>query len=429
MKSISKLLCLALLGSTMATSALAADPLKIWMRYGDNEKGVLDALTSKFTEETGIKVDLFLANLDFETRLARAAVGNALPDLLINDVTALGQMRGMGILKEIDRSSIAGNENIYDVAWQSAQAPDGKYYGVPTSAQAFAVFVRKDWREKLGYDIPKTWDDLYNLAKAFTEDDPDGNGKNDTYGYVMPLSTTRGYATWFMSDLIWQAGGQFMEKKGDKFVSSLATPEVAEALGFARKMICDGYAQPGAITATTGDTTPVFSSGQGGIYRSGPYHIAPLSKEPGADVLEVIPPPAGPKGQAELAEGEAIFMTATTQHEAEAKKFIEFLISKQGQEIGMGLGIDASPIVRLSVNKQIDTVKVRDSAFWGVFADLYGSTARYFPRVPNWKPIRQMTSDGFNMILSDCNSDIAAALPAIDETVNQELDNQGVLAK
>ena len=429
MKKISKLLCLALLGSTMATSAFAADPLKIWMRYGDNEKGVLDALTSKFTEETGIKVDLFLANLDFETRLARAAVGNALPDLLINDVTAMGQMRGMGILKEIDRASIAGNENIYDVAWQSAQAPDGKYYGVPTSAQAFAVFERKDWREKLGYDIPKTWDDLYNLAKAFTEDDPDGNGKNDTYGYVMPLSTTRGYATWFLSDLIWQAGGQFMEKKGDKFVSSLATPQVAEALGFARKMICDGYAQPGAITATTGDTTPVFSSGQGGIYRSGPYHIAPLSKEPGADVLEVIPPPAGPNGQAELAEGEAIFMTASTQHEAEAKKFIEFLISKEGQEIGMGLGIDSSPIVRLSVNKQIDTVKVRDSKLWGVFADLYGTTARYFPRVPNWKPIRQMTSDGFNAILSDCNSDIAAALPAIDETVNQELESQGVLAK
>ena len=429
MKTISKLLCLAFLGSTMATSAFAADPLKIWMRYGDNEKGVLDALTSTFTEETGIEVDLFLANLDFESRLARAAVGNALPDLLINDVTAMGQMRGMGILKEIDRAAIAGNENIYDVAWQSAQAPDGKYYGVPTSAQAFAVFVRKDWREKLGYDIPETWEDLHNLAKAFTEEDPDGNGKADTYGYVMPLSTTRGYATWFMSDLIWQAGGQFMEKKGDKFVSSLATPEVAEALDFARTMICDGYAQPGAITATTGDTTPVFSSGQGGIYRSGPYHIAPLSKEPGADVIEVIAPPAGPNGQAELAEGEAIFMTASTEHEAEAKKFIEFLISKQGQEIGMGLGIDASPIVRLSVNKTIDTVKVRDSKAWGVFADLYGTTAHYFPRVPNWKPIRQMTSDGFNTILSDCNSDIAAALPAIDDMVNQELDSQGVLAK
>ncbi|MBP0649648.1 extracellular solute-binding protein, partial [Mycobacterium tuberculosis] len=163
------------------------------------------------------------------------------------------------------------------------RASDGKYYGVPFSAQAFAVFVRKDWREKLGLPVPQTWDDLYAMAKAFTEKDPDGNGKKDTYGYVMPLSTTRGYATWFLADLIWQAGGDFMAAKNGGFVSTLATPQVEKAVAFARKMVCDGYAQPAAITSTTGDATPVFNSGQAGIYRSGPYHIAAFDKEPGKD--------------------------------------------------------------------------------------------------------------------------------------------------
>ena len=274
MKTIQSLLSAALLSATMATSAYSAD-LDVWMRYGNNEKDIVDALSKKFTEKTGIKLNIFLANTDFETRLARAAAGGNLPDVVLNDATSMGQMSEMGILKEIDRANLGDSEEILDVAWNSMKAFDGKYYGVPFSAQAFAVFVRKDWREKLGYDVPKNWDELYELAKAFTEKDPDGNGKNDTYGYVMPLSTTRGYATWFLSDLIWQAGGKFLEEKEGGFASSLATPEVEKAIGFARKMVCDGYAQPAAITSTTGDTTPVFASGQAGIYRSGPLPYCP----------------------------------------------------------------------------------------------------------------------------------------------------------
>ncbi|WP_445678968.1 ABC transporter substrate-binding protein [Radicibacter daui] len=419
----------ALMSVAFVSSVQAADTLKVWMRYGENEKAVLDAITQEFSKETGVTIDLFLANTDFETRLARAAAGDSLPDMIINDATSMGQLLDMGIVKEIDRASLKGGDQLYDVAWQSVEAVDGKYYGVPTSAQAFAVFIRKDWREKLGYPVPKTWEDLFNLSKAFTEDDPDGDGKADTYGYVMPLSATRGYATWFLADLIWQAGGKFLEQKGAAYVSSLDTPETAKAISFARDLVCKGFAQPSAITATTGDTTPVFSSGQAGIYRTGPYHLAPLSKEPGRAVIEVVPPPAGPAGQAELAEGEAAFIMASTRHEDLAKKFIEFLVSEKGQEMGMGVGTGSSPIVRLSINKNVDVTKIQPDADWGTFAKLYATSARYFPRVPNWKPIRQMTSDGFNKILSDCSSDIRAGLGEIDAAVNEELANQGVLAR
>ena len=418
-----------LAGTTLATTAYSAETLEVWMRYGDAERPTIERIIDGFTAETGINVDLFLANIDFETRLARAAAGGSLPDLIINDATSMGQLQEMGIVKQIDRESISGGDQLYDVAWNSVHAPDGNYYGVPTSAQAFAVFVRKDWREKLGYDVPETWDDLYNLAKAFTEEDPDGNGADDTYGYVMPLSSTRGYASWFMSDLIWQAGGQFLQPEGDGYVSSMATPEVVEAVGFARKMICEGYAQPAAITSTTGDATPVFSSGQAGIYRSGPYHIAAFVREPGRDKFEVIAPPAGPAGQAELAEGEAAFVMVTTEQEDAAKQFIEYLISEKGQETGMAAGTGDNAIVRLSVNKNVDTKAVQPDPAWATYADLYATSARYFPSVPNWKPIRQAAAEGLNQVLSSCDSDIMAGLENTDEVINAELDQQGVLAR
>ncbi|WP_176086520.1 sugar ABC transporter substrate-binding protein [Martelella sp. HB161492] len=429
MRIIGALVSAALVSTAMASTAYAADTINVWMRYGDAERPTIERIIDGFTAETGIKVDLFLANIDFETRLARAAAGGDLPDMIINDATSMGQLQDMGIVKQIDRASVKGGDQLHDIAWQSVEAPDGNYYGVPTSAQAFAVFIRKDWREKLGYDVPKTWDDLYNLAKAFTEDDPDGDGKADTYGYVMPLSSTRGYTAWFMSDLIWQAGGSFLEKQGDGYKASLATPETAKAIDFARKMICDGYAQPAAITSTTGDATPVFSSGQAGIYRSGPYHIAAFVREPGRDKFEVVAPPSGPAGQAELAEGEAAFIMSTSEHAAEAQQFIEYLISPEGQETGMAAGTGDNAIVRLSVNKNVDVTKIQPDPAWGTFADLYGTTARYFPRVPNWKPIRQAASDGLNTVLSSCDSDVMSGLEDTDTLIDAELSSQGVLAK
>ncbi len=36
---------------------------------------------------------------------------------------------------------------------------------------------------KLGLEAPTTLDEFMEVAKAFTFNDPDGNGKDDTYGY------------------------------------------------------------------------------------------------------------------------------------------------------------------------------------------------------------------------------------------------------
>lgn len=44
------------------------------------------------------------------------------------------------------------------------------------------MVYRKDWMENLGMTEPTTLDELHDLLYAFTYDDPDGNGKDDTYG-------------------------------------------------------------------------------------------------------------------------------------------------------------------------------------------------------------------------------------------------------
>ncbi|RXZ78966.1 extracellular solute-binding protein [Paenibacillaceae bacterium] len=44
------------------------------------------------------------------------------------------------------------------------------------------IFIRKDWLDKLKLDVPQTTEELFQVAKAFREQDPDGNNQKDTFG-------------------------------------------------------------------------------------------------------------------------------------------------------------------------------------------------------------------------------------------------------
>lgn len=61
---------------------------------------------------------------------------------------------------------------------------NGQIIGIPrrTMDRTGGLILREDWLEKLGLQVPRTLDDLYNVFKAFTYDDPDGDGVDDTIG-------------------------------------------------------------------------------------------------------------------------------------------------------------------------------------------------------------------------------------------------------
>lgn len=71
-------------------------------------------------------------------------------------------------------------------AW-SPVSDGGKIWGIPYNRHdGFnqVVYINKEWLETLKLDIPRTIDDFYKVMKAFTEQDPDRNGKNDTFGLI-----------------------------------------------------------------------------------------------------------------------------------------------------------------------------------------------------------------------------------------------------
>jgi putative aldouronate transport system substrate-binding protein len=124
---------------------------------------------------------------------------------------------------------------------------DGKIYAVPLTGfglgSAYVLWVRTDWLGKLGLGIPRTTDELLAAAEAFATKDPDGNGKNDTYGLAVYKDLFGGgfaclegfFNTYGAYPGIWVPGG-------DGLVYGSVQPAAKTALGvlqdmFKRKLI------------------------------------------------------------------------------------------------------------------------------------------------------------------------------------------------
>lgn len=130
------------------------------------------------------------------TKLSAAIMSGDYPDLLEADGASYVNYANTGVIADITEvfEKYATDElKQYlnadgGLALQSCYI-DGKLYGLPkmNSPYDFApvMFVRQDWLENLGLEMPRTTEELREVAIAFTQDDPDQNGKNDTYGIAM----------------------------------------------------------------------------------------------------------------------------------------------------------------------------------------------------------------------------------------------------
>src|SRR3954454_14024922 len=151
----------ALAATTLTScSGSGSDALEIWIRQapGSDSAKTAQKMADAFTKATGTKAKVVALFDDFETKLQQQAAQKKLPDIVINDTAQLGNMQQQGWLREVDKPKLAGADKVSEQAWKVAQAGDGKFYGTPFSAQAFALIVRSDWRKKVGQEVPRSWD-------------------------------------------------------------------------------------------------------------------------------------------------------------------------------------------------------------------------------------------------------------------------------
>ena len=120
---------------------------------------------------------------------------------------------------------------------------------------------RTDWAEKFGLGEPRTPEDVYNMMKLFTEGDPDGNGKDDTFGLAM-CSFTGPFdiiQTWF------GCGNAWVEEKGN-IVPVHQTAAYKDALDWMRQLYAEGLIPKDWRTREAKKWQDQVKKGEAGIF-------------------------------------------------------------------------------------------------------------------------------------------------------------------
>ena len=89
--------------------------------------------------------------------------------------------------------------------------PEGHMYALPSSrGKSYSgtgqhMFINKTWLDKLGLQVPTTWDELENVLKAFKTQDPNGNGQADEI--PMNIKKLDSYFSWYSPMLLLNSTG------------------------------------------------------------------------------------------------------------------------------------------------------------------------------------------------------------------------------
>ena len=149
-----------------------------------------------YADELGINLKLAFTTADSADKVNTLIASGDIPDMLNVNQSQLKMLSNSGLIRddlyEVYQANAGSGMRavIEGVCKDAALAQctfDGKLMAIPIcntspGENAPMLWLRTDWMEKLGLEDPQNWDDLYNIIKAFVEQDPDGNGQNDTIG-------------------------------------------------------------------------------------------------------------------------------------------------------------------------------------------------------------------------------------------------------
>ncbi|AYB43200.1 extracellular solute-binding protein [Paenibacillus lautus] len=132
----------------------------------------------------------------YESKMNIAIASNDLPDIMQVTPEQLRQLADAGQLADLTPAfeNYASDDLKQVMEIEKNALPsatfDGKLLAIPSTqpvigGSAPLLWVREDWMKKLNLPEPNTMDDLAAIAEAFAKQDPDGNGKADTYGLAL----------------------------------------------------------------------------------------------------------------------------------------------------------------------------------------------------------------------------------------------------
>ncbi len=231
-------------------SVIGVDQL---MKFNKGEDITNNIWTRVYQEELGIKLNYLwtVEASQYKEKLNLTMASKQIPDvfvcspdqfLLLQESNALADMTNVwdAYASDLTKSLYATDPN----AVKSATV-NGKLMSIPGTRfpqdGAGLLWLRTDWLQKVGLAEPKSQADLLKVIEAFAAKDPDGNGKNDTYGLALTKTLWGGFASVGAFFNAYHAyPGIWIKNSSGRLVFGTIQPEMKAALRDLQKMYAAG---------------------------------------------------------------------------------------------------------------------------------------------------------------------------------------------
>ena len=266
----------------------------------------------------------------------------------------------------------------YDYMKSNLTYAGGKSWFIPVKwSNEKSLYVRRDWIKNLNNKIddilvadgvvsdksqiteqmrnehkfseegPQTIADFYELARAFTLYDPDGNGRNDTYGYV--TESNRDMDSWL--HVAYGTGWKMWMKDTatGEYSNSATSDSSMMATALLAKMVNDGYVSEEVATKNVGNKQEDFANGKAGMmYAHNWYNVisatmmsatSGLTVQGAREKILIKDPPAGKNGEyggqgdIRYYRGWCIRSGMSVERREACLKLMEYLHSPEGLEL------------------------------------------------------------------------------------------------
>lgn len=310
-KIVLVLMALALVAGSVFAAPSKKVTLKVWESQGPEEKFIKQAIKDYRKVDRNVKfIYEPVGSVDADGKIMLDGPAGVGADVFVVPHDHMGSLVIGGHILEntMDMSAFVPAAVI-------GASYGGKVYGYPLAVETYALFYNKD----IIPNPPKTWEEVFEFAKTWTD-----KSKNK---YAIAWPVTDAYY-----DFLFYAGygAQLFGPNGDdRHQHNLNSPEAVKGVQFfqqVRKQILD---------VPSGDMTGDFvkSSFQEGtipMVLGGPWDIA-VYKEAGVNFgITTLPILPGAKDVPASFSGVRLaVVSAYSENPEQAKKFAEFLVSRE----------------------------------------------------------------------------------------------------
>ncbi|WP_333737162.1 ABC transporter substrate-binding protein [Streptomyces sp. IBSBF 2806] len=190
----------------------------------------------------------------------------------------------------------------------SIRQSDGKYYLLPGLHEkvksGYSLSLRTDVLDRLGLDLPTTWDQVYDVFKAIKAEHP------DLYPFSDRWSTNTPFPAAALLSYLGQAHGvkagwtydniSFDAKSGE-FVFTGATDGYRQVVEYLRKLVAEKLMDPESFTQTDDEAAQKLFGQKSFAISANPQELVQnyrynLEKQVKGAKIEMVPVPLGPAG-------------------------------------------------------------------------------------------------------------------------------------